>query len=512
MSLPSSRRSPLGRRRAAAIAAMAIGGLLTVSACSAPGGSTTASTSSGSPSSSSAAAGSSSAAAPGSSAGSTASSAGGAAASGGAASSGGAAASGGATAASGSGAADTPNCGTAPVTLTGYFETGFPLPKTLADEFTKQFPNVTWKIREDQFAVITQNAARTLADNPPDLMRLPQLSGLAKDGVLKNLDSYATAFGWDKWPSSQLSQMRVNPDGTRGSGPLLAMGLNFSMTGIFYNKKLATQAGITAPPTTLAELDADLQKAKAAGIVPIAQFNGGATGGLAFPLQNLMSVYGSPSTINDWIFNKQGATIDTPTNVQAAEHLQQWIKAGYFASDVNAMDYATMMSRFIGGKSLFIFDGDWESGNLDKQMPGNVGFFLTPPVTAGGPQAAMSAPLTYGIAAKAPHADCAAFFLNWVATNKKARDIDVAVGGSHPMGPADAYMPTVAAGTVTAQTLAAGAKVAKDNGTMDFIANATGAIYAKSWTPQLQELVAGKNSPDAMLKTVQSDYQSELGN
>ena len=32
-----------------------------------------------------------------------------------------------------------------------------------------------------------------------------------------------------------------------------------------------------------------------------------------------------------------------------------------------------MMSRFIGGKSLFIFDGDWESGNLDKQMAGNVG-------------------------------------------------------------------------------------------------------------------------------------------
>lgn len=489
MSLASFRRPTIGRR-STAVAAIALSGLLTVTACSAPGGSTASSSSSSSTSSSSSA--------------QAAGSAGAAAGSGSAAS--------GSAAASGSGTASTPNCGTAPVTLSGYFETGFPLPKALADEFTKQYPNVTWKIREDQFAVITQNAARTLADNPPDLMRLPQLSGLAKDGVLKNMDSYATAFGWDKWPSSQLSQMRVNTDGSRGSGPLLAMGLNFSMTGIFYNKKLAKQAGITAPPTTLAELDADLQKAKAAGIVPIAQFNGGATGGLAFPLQNLMSVYGSPSTINDWIFDKPGATIDTPSNLQAAQHLQEWVKAGYFASDVNAMDYATMMSRFIGGKSLFIFDGDWESGNLDKQMAGNVGFFLTPPVKAGGAQAAMSAPLTYGIAAKAPHADCAAFFLNWVATNKKARDIGVTIGGSHPMGPADAYMPTVAAGTVTEQTLAAGAKVAKDNGTMDFIANATGAIYAKSWTPQLQELVAGKNSPDTLLKTVQSDYQSELGN
>ena len=50
----------------------------------------------------------------------------------------------------------------------------------------------------------------------------------------------------------------------------------------------------------------------------------------------------------------------------------------------------------------------------------------------------MSAPLTYGIAAKAKHADCAAFFLNWVATNPAARKLNVAVGGSNPGGPPDA--------------------------------------------------------------------------
>jgi raffinose/stachyose/melibiose transport system substrate-binding protein len=407
-----------------------------------------------------------------------------------------------ATSGSAGGTAAAVDCGTDAVTMKAYFETGFPLPKALTDEFTTQYPNVTWDIREDQFAVITQNAARTLADSPPDLIRLPQLSSLAADGLLKDLDSYAASFGWDQWPESQLSQLRL----------LLAMGLNFSMTGVFYNKELAAKAGITAAPTTLAEFDADLQKAKDAGITPIAQFNGGATGGLAFPLQNLMAAYGSPTDINDWIFGKSDASIDTPENVEAAQHLKKWIDAGYFASDVNAMDYATMMSRFTGGESLFIFDGDWESGNLDKQMPGNVGFFLTPPVEAGGAQAAMSAPLTYGIAANAEHADCAAFFLNWVATDQKARDIGVTVGGSHPMGPADAYMPTVAEGTVTAQTLAAGAKVVADNGSMDFIANANGSIYAKSWTPQLQSLVAGQQTPEGLLTSVQADYVADQGN
>ncbi len=340
-----------------------------------------------------------------------------------------------------------PTCGTAAVTLSGYFETGFPLPKSLTEEFSKQYANVKWNIREDQFAVITQNAPRVLADDPPDLMRLPQVSELVKDGLLKNLDAYAAVYGWDKWPASQLAQMRMGPGGRpRGEGSLYAMGLNFSMTGVFYNKTLAAQIGLTAPPSTLDELDAALAKAKQAGITPILQFNGGATGGLAFPLQNLMASYGPAGPINDWIFQKQGATIDTPSNRQAVEHLDRWIKAGYFVKDANALDYATMMSRFIAGQGLLMFDGDWESGNLDKQMAGKAGFFLMPPAQAGGKRAAMSAPLTFGISTKAKHADCAAFFLNWVATNPQAREIAVRVGGSHPMGPADAPMPAVTAG------------------------------------------------------------------
>jgi len=403
-------------------------------------------------------------------------------------------------------------CGTAPVTMDAYIETGFQVPNSLMAEFTKQYPNVKWNIRQDQFAVITQNAPRVLASDPPDIMRLPSISDLVKDGLLKNLDGYATAYGWDKWPSSELVQLRLGPGGRpRGEGSLYAMGLNYSMTGVFYNKKLAARIGMTSAPATLAELDQDLAKAKQAGITPIVEFNGGATGGFAFPLQDLMAAYGPPGPINDWIFNKPGATINTPANLQAAQHLAQWIKAGYFEADANAMDYPTMISRFTHNSGLFTFDGDWESGNFDKLMPGQAGFFLMPPAQAGGPHAAMSAPLTYGIAAKAKHADCAAFFLNWVATNPVARTIDVQVGGSHPLGASGASMPAIKAGTVTAQTLAAGSVIGKENGSMDFIANATGAIYASAWTPELQKLFAGKETPSGLLSTVQADYKQELG-
>jgi raffinose/stachyose/melibiose transport system substrate-binding protein len=405
-----------------------------------------------------------------------------------------------------------PNCGTDPVVMSAYFETGFDIPFKLSEEFTKQFPNVTWDIKQDQFTNLMTATPRLLSgDNPPDLIRLPSMVSLVKDGLLKNLDEYVTAFGWDKFPAAQLVQNRVASDGTRGSGSLYAAGINYSLTGVFYNKKLAEQIGMTKPPATVAEFEDLLAKAKAAGLQPIMQWNATASGGgLAFPLQNLMAAYGPTEPINDWIFQKQGATIDTPTNLTAAQHLQQWIEAGYFPKDANAIEYTDANARFGKGEGVFMFNGDWQNATYDKDQPGNVGFFVFPPGEAGGKVAAMSAPLTYGIAANAKHADCAAFFLNWVATNEKAREIDVAIGGSNPGGPTDLPVPQGAAGSVTNETLAAGADVAKDNGAMDFIANATGSIFAQGWTPELQKMIGGKQDAAGLLKAVQAEYEKEL--
>jgi raffinose/stachyose/melibiose transport system substrate-binding protein len=347
-------------------------------------------------------------------------------------------------------------------------------------------------------------------DNAPDLIRLPSISDLVKDGLLKNLDEYVTALGWDKYPPAQLAQNRVGEGGRpRGAGSLYAMGLNYSMTGVFYNKELAAKIGMTEPPKTVAEFEDLMAKAKAAGIQPIVQWNK-PNAGLAFPLQNLMGAFGPPGPINDWIFQHDGATIDTPSNLEAAKHLEAWIKAGYFTADANAIDYATGMSRFIGGQGLFLFNGDWESGNLDKQMAGKAGFFLMPPAEAGGKHAAMSAPLTYGIGAKAKHPDCAAFFLNWVSNDPEARKINVAVGGSNPGGPPDLAMPAVTPGSVTEATLAAGQVVGMDDGAMDFIANATGAIFSEGWTPELQKMVGGRQDAAGLLKAVQAEYEKEL--
>jgi len=409
-------------------------------------------------------------------------------------------------------AQSTPDCGSDPVTLRAYFETGFDLPLRLSEEFTTQYPNVTWDIRQDQFTNLINETPRLLSgDNPPDLIRLPTMVSFAKQGLLMNLDDYATAFGWDEWPVPQLNQNRVSEDGTRGSGSLYAMGLNYSLTGIFYNKELAAQIGMTEPPATVAEFEDLLASAKDAGLLPIMQWGSAQSGmGLAFPLQNLMAAFGPVDLINDWIFQKPGATIDTPSNLIAAQHLQQWIENGYFPPDINAIEYTDANARFGKGEGVFIFNGDWQNAGYDTDMPGNVGFFLMPPAEQDGSPAAMSAPLTFGIAAHAQNADCAAFFLNWVASNDTARQIDVNVGGSNPGGPADATIPSVTEGSVTNETLTAGPVIGMAGTSMDFIANATSAIFAQGWTPELQKMVGSRQDAAGLLQAVQAEYELEL--
>ena len=401
--------------------------------------------------------------------------------------------------------------GSTPVTLEMYAETGFPLAKALADEFAKQHPNVKFNIREDQFTVIVENAPRVLAsDNAPDVIRLPTMVDLVKDNLLRNLDPYFTAYGWDKFPASQLVQLRVGNGGRpRGTGSLYAMGLGYSVTGVFYNKALAQRIGMARPPATVAEFEDLLAKAKAANVQPIMQFNKN-TAGINFPHQALQNQFGDPAQIADWIFQKPGATFDTPAALKATQTIQNWAQAGYFPKDANAIDYTAMMGEFQKSNGLFMFNGDWESANLDKNMSGNVGFFLFPGVAAGAKHVAMSAPNTFGVGAKAKNPDAAAFFLNWVHTNAKAREISVTVGGSSPGGPPDLPVPPAAAGTVLAETLKAAQQLGAENGAVDFTANATGAIFASAITPEMQKLVAGQQTPEGYVKAVQAEYAKEL--
>lgn len=397
------------------------------------------------------------------------------------------------------------------VQLTIADETGFPLTDKLTAEFTKQHPNVTFKINRDTFANLTANAPKLLASStPPDLIRLPTIGDTAKDGLLADLDPYAKAYGWDKkWAATQLAPLRMSSDGVRGTGQLYQVGLGYSVTGIYMNTKIASELGITNAPATMGELEEDLAKAKAGGVTPI--MAGDKDGVVNFVVQAAMNQYADKDEFLNWMFNKPGSSYDTAGNIKGAELISKWAKAGYFPSDINAVDYFTFVSRFGEGQGLFAFNGNWEAATYQKALGKNVTFFLVPPAKENGKHVAMGAANSFSVAAKSKNKDTTAYFLNWLHTNAKARQITVDVTGASPGGDPSLKQPTVQKGSLTDDALQMASQIAKDNGQVDFMSNTTAGIYAGAIIPESQLLVTGKISGREFVDSVQKFYKSEVG-
>lgn len=398
------------------------------------------------------------------------------------------------------------------VVLTVYLETNFQDAfKTLAAAFTAEHPNVTFEFQSDTFANLAQNATKIISSpDAPDIIRYPTVSQAATDGILTNLDAYATAYGWDDWPQGTLNQVRVLPDSSRGeAGSLYALGIGYSVTGVFYNKALAEEVGITSMPTTLDEFEDALATAKAAGEVPLMFGNQDYNG--AFPLQAVQNQLSDLDGLKDWIYDAPGSTYELDSSLQAATTIQDWATAGYFPDDVNAIDYATSVGRFAEGEGVFMINGDWSAAAFDAANTGGYGFFLFPGETEASPHVAMAAPSTYVIPSSAKNPDTAAYFFNWVHTNTEARQIVLDITGSSPGGPADLPAPTPKEGTLAVDTVAASTQLAEDDGAIDFVGNATPGVLTSTLGPNLQLLITNRMTPEDFVASVQQAYVTELG-
>jgi raffinose/stachyose/melibiose transport system substrate-binding protein len=385
-----------------------------------------------------------------------------------------------------------------------------PLFQKFAALFEAKYPNITVNVVGQDFNTLQLNVPRILAGtNVPDIIRLGALGTTVTDKLVTNLDPYAATYGWTSWPQAQFESTRANTAGTeRGIGSLYGVGPGFGLTGIYYNKALLTKIGASVP-TTLSALEADLAKAKTQGIAPM--IISGPAQTLAFALQNLQVDYqNSVTPVQDWNYNKPGASINLPSFVKAATTLQTWAKDGYFPTDVNSLQESDAVAEFDSGKGLFYLSGNWDAPAIDKAAPGKFGFFAFPPAAAGGVSDAMSAADLQVIPAKAAHPAQAAAFLNFIQTNAAARQDSLDLGGYVPGGPANAPQVTAPAGSAVAGTVTVFAQATASNELTEFMVNATPSISASTLVPESELLVGGKVTPAAFAATVQSDYVSQL--
>jgi raffinose/stachyose/melibiose transport system substrate-binding protein len=380
--------------------------------------------------------------------------------------------------------------------------------------YQEMHPNITITPRFTSFEDYGRSIRLTMsADDPPDIAQAGQgyvmMGPLVEAGLLLPLDAYAEAYGWDeRIPDGLLAQSRFQPDARSfGDGNLYGLALGGNMVGVFYNRRLAEQLDLAMPPATLADFEAALAAASDAGIAPIS------LGNLeAWPanhiLSSLMSRYQQGTEMLDWIYGRAGASFDAPSTREALTVMDRWISEGYIPESANGTADPAAIGQFIEGESLFLFTGNWNAATIDEGMGEDAGFMLLPPVTAGGPQRATGATTApFGIHADSEYADVAANFIDYMTSDEAAAVL--LEGGYAPLVPEALAAGGEVPGTRAAFN-AAFAEVLADDGLTLYLDWST-VTMNDALFPALQQLIGGDATPDEVIQTVQSDWETARG-
>jgi raffinose/stachyose/melibiose transport system substrate-binding protein len=308
--------------------------------------------------------------------------------------------------------------------------------KKQAEAFEAANPNVTVDVNAKDWASSWQTIKLAMSgDDPPDVMQGNEgwmIDGaLWKAGLILDLDEYAEAFGWfDEFPESALMVNRFNDDGTvMGEGNLVAVAPAIQYVGVFYNKEKLADLGVT-DVSTIDSKDAFLallDQAKAAGELPVMLGDSDRWPAL-HNLSLLNGWYVTPQAINDWVFNKEGATYNDAGHIQGAQDFQDWMANGYFNADALATSFNDAVARFGQGEGVFYIGGTWALGDIYRSLGDNAGFMLFPAGPSGTHAAVGGYSLPFIISSKSENPDCAAAFIDFVTASPEAIDAQIAAG------------------------------------------------------------------------------------
>jgi raffinose/stachyose/melibiose transport system substrate-binding protein len=376
-------------------------------------------------------------------------------------------------------------------------------------EFEQKYPNVTIKrINRDFGELKTLLALAMSGPHGPDVVEAnqgwPDMGHLVKAGLLLPLDNYAQAYGWTSRVSPNV--LRVSswtPDGKEfGTGNLYGYTTMGEIVGVYYNKQILSDLGLTIP-TTFSAFEQDLEVAKQAGQIPIQFANNDAFPGI-HEFATIQDQMAPTAYLTDLIFGTQRdqLSFDTPENTQAAATLQDWANKGYFTPGFGGAGYDDSVSNFAKGQGLFMITGNWIVANLGADNT-NFGFFPMPPATAGGPPVATGgAGFPLAIAAGSDHPDAAAAYIDWM-TSDHASDLLLPTG-EIPLH--NGAAPKVQPGTVLADVVNAARTVSDANGIVPYEDWATPTFY-DTLTSTIQELMVNRLTPDQFVQNVEADYK-----
>ena len=255
--------------------------------------------------------------------------------------------------------------------------------KGTVDDYMAAHPNVKIDLTVlENTALKEKIAAEMQSGNPPDLFQSwggGTLAAQVAAGLVRPIDG-EIADVKDNINSAGLSMTQVD-------NKQYGLPYNLGVVGMWYNKDLLAQAGITAPPTTWEEFLTDVQTLKDAGIVPISLAGEASNTWTAmFWWAYLATRIGGQAAMNTAITTGDWSG---ESFVRAGTELKRLVDMQPFQPAFLAATHDAQEGEFGNGKAAMMLQGQWAAGaqasnsESTKGIGDALGWFPFPAVEGG---------------------------------------------------------------------------------------------------------------------------------
>ena len=366
--------------------------------------------------------------------------------------------------------------------------------QSIADAYHTAHPNVTFKVdpmQNEQFQ--TKIPLALQSTDPPSIYQQWGAGAEAtqvKSGKLMDITQQVS--GW-------ISQLGAAAAGWQTDGKQYGIPYDLHVVGFWYRTDLFQKAGISAPPATMDELNADVTKLKAAGVTPIAVGSKDKWPD-AFWWEYFALRECSLDTVKGTIKNLK---MDDPC----------WTKAG---TDLKAfMDTKPFQTAFLGtpaqqgagssaglvanGKAAMELMGDWELPTMipltaDKAFASKMSWFPFPAISTGAGTAGVALGGGDGFSCTYKATNACPDFLKYIASTEVQTKLVQTQTATLPSNPAAASAITDPSLKIVQQYLTAAPYI------QTYFDQALPTSVGTALNDAISNFFAGQGTPEGIVK------------
>lgn len=291
-------------------------------------------------------------------------------------------------------------------------------------------PNVTFEVETMAATSDTDNLIRTrLASG-----EMNDIFYYNAGSLLKAMNPANTLVDLSKEPFMANIADSFKPTVSQGEG-IFGVPVGFvSAMGMLYNKKVYEKLGLNVP-TTWAEFEANNEKIKAAGLVPVAQTYGDSWTAQILMLADYCNIQqANPNFAEDYTNNK-AKFATTPAALAGFAHLQEGFEKGWWPADFATLKFDAGLKMLADGQAahfpmvtqiLPVIAGNWPDKLND------IGYFAQPGTDAAKNTATVGMPMALYIPKTSKNSEEAKKFLAFVASTAGT---DAITAKTQPAGP-----------------------------------------------------------------------------